>query len=84
MFVLWNVCLSTVGEVLPTFDGWGGGPTLNREVPTLDGGYLPWTGGGVPILDRGGYPIPGQEGRGVLHPWTCPPTFDGGGGRYLL
>ena len=36
-----------------TYPGWGG--TYRKGVPTLDGGYLPWTGGGyLSWIGRGG------------------------------
>ena len=57
----------------------GGNYSCQEGVPTLDGGYLPWPGGGtylgwgVPILAVGTYP-----GWGYL-PWPEGiPTLDGG------
>ena len=48
---------------------------LSGGVPTLDRGYLPWPGCGVPTLAGGTYP--GQGGissldRGVLSLWGIP------------
>ena len=86
--VLTRVCLSV-------HMGWQGGPTLDEGegVHTLNGGYLPWVGEGVPIMDRrrrylpwiGRWYLLWMGGGGV-------PTFDGGreylpwmagGGTYL-
>ena len=71
---------------------------MGDDVPTLNVGYLPWMGEGVPISDRrmGYLPWMGwgrylpwmgrvptlDRGRGYL-PWTVKSTFDGGEGTYL-
>ena len=69
---------------VPTLDG-GGGTYLGwgEEVPTLEGGYLPWRGKGyLPWMGVGYLPWMGEGvptldgGRGYL-PWM------GGGGTYL-
>ena len=56
---------------------------MDRGVPTFEGrGDLPWTGGGVLTLDRGG--VPTLEGRGTYLELEGGGTYLGCGKEYLL
>ena len=69
----WECLSGRKGGGVPTLDR-EGVPTLDGGVPTLDEGYLPWTGE-VPTLDWGGtYPgwgVPTLNGERI-------PTLDRG------